>query len=276
MHNRTEYSTSEIKADNDYLPGGTLITVLNQWTNRILNSEVDPTKIGRWSCMNLRGKEEKVISVYSVYRVSQDSLPDPFTTYAQQFKMMQDADHSDPPPRRQFITDLIKEIKQKQKTGKHQIILGIDANEVLEPDGEPVKSHSITRLKRECGLIDVFEHHHAQIGDTSNKKLHKIDHLLVSQSITPALIRSGFLPWGDVIASDHRTGFVDFQADILFGNMDDPTSSSARKLNTKYPKRVERYKEEVLQKFKDRNLFHAMETLSKKAKRREKNAEEIQ
>ena len=182
--------------------------------------------------------------------------------------MMQDADHPDPRPRRQFITDLIQEIKQKQKTGKHQIILGIDANEVLEPDGEPVKSHSITRLKRECGLVDAFEHHHAHIGDTSNKKLHKIDHLLVSQSIVPALTISGFLPLGAVIASNHRTGFVDFQADLLFGNMDDPTSSSSRKLNTKYPKRVEKYREEVLQKFKDRNLFHAMAKLSKKAKRR--------
>ena len=50
--------------------------------------------------------------------------------------------------------------------------------------------------------------------------------------------------------------------------MDDPISSSARKLNTKYPKRVEKYKTEVLQKFIDRKLFHAIEKLSKKAKRR--------
>ena len=117
-------------------------------------------------------------------------------------------------------------------------------------------------------MIAVFEHHHAQIGDTSNKKLHKIDHLLVSQPITPALIRSGFLPWGAVIASDHRTGFVDFQAEILFGNMDDPTSTSARKLNTKYPKRVGKYKTEALQKFIDRKLLLSIEKLSKNAKRR--------
>ena len=74
----------------------------------------------------------------------------------------------------------------------------------------------------------------------------------MSQSILPALIRSGFLPLGDVIASDHRTGFVDFQADILFGKIDDPPSASARKLNTKYPKRVQKYKSEVLKKFMSR------------------------
>ena len=78
--------------------------------------------------MNLRGKEENIISVYSAYRVPQASLPGPFTAYAQQYKMMQDDHHSDPRPRRQFIKDLIMEINTKQKTGKHQIVLGIDAN----------------------------------------------------------------------------------------------------------------------------------------------------
>ena len=37
-----------------------------------------------------------------------------------------------------MIQDLITEIKAKQEAG-NQIILGIDANEVLEPDGTPVK-----------------------------------------------------------------------------------------------------------------------------------------
>ena len=61
-----------------------MISVFNHWTGRILNSEVDPTKMGCWFCMNLRGKMENIISVYSAYRVPQDSLPGPFTAYAQQ------------------------------------------------------------------------------------------------------------------------------------------------------------------------------------------------
>ena len=48
--------------------------------------------------------------------------------------------------------------------------MGIDANKDLEPDGTPVKKHIITSLKRECGLTDVFEFQHKEIGDTSIKK----------------------------------------------------------------------------------------------------------
>ena len=57
--NRTEFSSSTIPTQNTYLPGNTLISVLNNWTGHILTSEVDPTKMGRWSYISLRGKKEK-------------------------------------------------------------------------------------------------------------------------------------------------------------------------------------------------------------------------
>ena len=55
--------------------------------------------------------------------------------YAQYYKMLTDTGQSDLRPRRQLITDLIKDIKKKLNTGTHQIILSIDANEILEEDG---------------------------------------------------------------------------------------------------------------------------------------------
>ena len=103
------------------------------------------------------------------------------------------------------------------------------------------------------------------IGDNSIKKNHKIDHLLVSQDILPTVIRSGFLPWGAVIASDHRTGFLDVNASMLFGDLEDNTASSSRLLHTKYPKRTKKYREEVLGKFKQQQLFKGMRKLAKLA-----------
>ena len=231
-------------------------------------TEVDSTKMGRWSCVNLRGKQEKIVIVYSAYRVPQDSLPGPFTAYAQQYNHLQESDDPDPRPRRQFLVDLIKEIKAKQSTGNHQIILGIDANEILEPNGTKVKKTSITKLKRECGLTDVFEHQHELTGDISIKKNHNIDHLLVSEEVLPSVIRSGFLPWGVVIASDHRLGFIDINASLLFGELEDNTAASTRLLHTKYPKRTKKYREKVLEKFKNQSLFKAMRRLAKLAERR--------
>mmetsp|Transcript_4469 Transcript_4469/g.6574 ORF Transcript_4469/g.6574 Transcript_4469/m.6574 type:complete len:93 (+) Transcript_4469:105-383(+) len=92
-----------------------------------------------------------------------------------------------------MIVDLIKKIKLKQEVG-NQIILGINVNKILERDGSPVKKHSITAFKRECGLTDVFEYQHKQVGDTSIKKLHKMDHILASQDVLPSVKRPGFLP----------------------------------------------------------------------------------
>ena len=80
-----------------------------------------------------------VVSVYSTYIVPQDTLPGPLTAYAQQYNMLTNTRISDPQPRRQLITDLIKYIKKKINIGTHQIILGIDANGILEADGTPIK-----------------------------------------------------------------------------------------------------------------------------------------
>ena len=97
-----------------------------------------------------------VVSIYSAYRVPQDTLPGPLTAYAQQYKMLTDARQTDPCPRRQFITDLIKDINSKKKTGHHKIILGIDANDILEADGTPIKKHSIPAcLNTNMDLLEI-------------------------------------------------------------------------------------------------------------------------
>mmetsp|Transcript_28020 Transcript_28020/g.43278 ORF Transcript_28020/g.43278 Transcript_28020/m.43278 type:complete len:188 (-) Transcript_28020:107-670(-) len=68
--------------------------------------------------------------------------------------------------------------------------------------------------------------------------------------------------------SYHRIGFTDFNAILLFGQQDsDTTALSARKLHTKFAKRVEKYREEVLLTFKDRGLFKSMRKLQHRAHR---------
>ena len=114
----------------------------------MLNSEVDPTKMGRLSCINLQGNKEKMVSIYSAYQVPQDSLPGKLTAYAQQLTIMIDVGATNLRPRRQFITDLIKDIKQKKEDPHRQIILGIDANEIIESPRIKVKTTSISHLVR--------------------------------------------------------------------------------------------------------------------------------
>ena len=45
--NRTQFSSSQARADNEYLPGGTATTILGKWVGRVLQSTEDPTNMGR-------------------------------------------------------------------------------------------------------------------------------------------------------------------------------------------------------------------------------------
>ena len=71
--------------------------------------------------------------------------------------MQLDANVQDPRPKRQFVVDLMKFITDMTKKNEHTI-LALDANEVLEPAGVPVKPTSITALQRDCGLQDVYKY----------------------------------------------------------------------------------------------------------------------
>ena len=89
---------------------------------RVIESGSDP--LGRWAWQKVIGKEGKIIQIISAYRVAQKSMPGPTAAYTQQYKMLQDMDHSDPHPRNQFIIDLTTHLHQAQ-TNKEEIILGV-------------------------------------------------------------------------------------------------------------------------------------------------------
>ena len=68
-------------------------------------------------------------------------------------------------------------------------------------------------------------------------KQHILFHFLISPALLSAVIRSGFLSFGEILESDHCTGFVDFDSTVLFREeILDLTNTVNRKLHTKYPK----------------------------------------
>ena len=97
-NSRTATACSKIPAAKEaYLPGGALISTLGKCAGRVIASGSDD--MGRWAWQKLVGKGGKTIQIISAYQVSQKSMPGPTTAYTQQYKMLQDKDHSDPHPR---------------------------------------------------------------------------------------------------------------------------------------------------------------------------------
>ena len=100
------------------------------------------------------------------------------------------------------------------------------------------------------------------MGDTSRKINTKIDHVLISPDLQAAVKHPGFLPWNQVMETDHRTGFVDFDEIELFGeNTEDKTYNASRKLSTDYPYLIDKYLQLLRTKTKTRKLAKSITRL---------------
>ena len=187
-------------------PGGALLIAFRKAGGRVIASGSDP--LGRWAWQKLIRQGGKTIQIISAYRVSQKIMPGPTAAYKQQYKMLQDMDHSDPHSKTQFIIDLTKHIKTAISQ-KEEIILALDANEEIMPNEIPSPTRSITLLKDSANLIDVFTFQNENTRDTSRRSTKKIEHVLITPSLLNSVKYSGFLPWHQIMKSDHRTGFVD-------------------------------------------------------------------
>ena len=64
--------------------------------------------------------------------------------------------------------------------------------------------------------------------------------MLILPALLPAVIHSGF---GEILESNHRTSFVNFDSRVIFWEeILDLTNTANRKLHTKYTERTMKYK----------------------------------
>jgi hypothetical protein len=105
--------TSHIKDEFDsvYQPGGTSLTICNNWTSRILDRGPDPYGLGRWSYFILQGKGSVKTAIITAYQVCSGTLGSlgPTTYAMQQYRHLSSHFRSpditiQPNPRRQFYT----------------------------------------------------------------------------------------------------------------------------------------------------------------------------
>ena len=128
--------------------GGTCTFAVGQITYRIRTSGNDTTGMGRWSWIQIDGKDNhrtRVITAYRPCRAPKNSGLT--TTWDQQFRYLRKQNlPSD--PRQQFDLDLSKLLSSWQNEGI-KIILSIDANDnILEG--------KLNDLIDELGLINIF------------------------------------------------------------------------------------------------------------------------
>ena len=260
-HGHMTHSTSSIKVSSYYKPGGTATIALNKWSGRITNCITDTSGQGRWSGFILRAR--KPIVVITAYRVPQSSIDNVGykTAYAQQWAVARMAGEQQPEPRGQTTKDLTSAIKQWQQT--QDIILMIDANEHFDSP-----QSAISKLAASCNLVDIIATRHQQATNTAtySRGTKRIDFILISENIAPAVTRCGLLPFYEGIHSDHRGSFIDLDARILFQDRTPQLYEQPRRqLHSKKPSAVMHYKTELWKQLTAHNIINRSTTIAQRA-----------
>ena len=117
-------------------------------------------------------------------------------------------------PRQQFILDLIESVKEWRKDLDDVMIL-LDANQDLTSS----TGQSLTTLMRECQLVNLFHHHHGVRPTFSTYDLgsKRLDYAIVTATLSPYVIKCGYLPFYLGVSSDHRGLFIDLSTEIIDG-----------------------------------------------------------
>jgi hypothetical protein len=257
-------TTSAVPFKRAYKPGGTLTAAVGKWCSRIESSGEDPYKLGRWSYTIFRAKNEQRIAVMTAYRVCQNAqakTDGTLKTYTQQRTLLRQLiptnDDPDPNPK-QYWDRHFSEQLTKWKQLDYQIIVMLDANETL-PATSTTHLH---RIFRDHQMIDAFSARHPhleprQTNDpiiTYQRGRRRLDYIMISRSLEPFVLRSGYLSYADCPHSDHRGIFVDFDAPRLFGSLQPILPHTMRALTTKHPAKVQSYLTALRQYFEQHNI----------------------
>ena len=132
---KVTYSSSDVPSVNDFKPGGTLLLTTGDITQRYGQSYSD--EYGRWSAQELICKGDKNLVLISAYQVcdgqgttTSNGRVRSLTAHVQQVRMLREKGR-DVTPRRAFIQDLTRFIKQHQDKG-NGILLAGDFNDDMD------------------------------------------------------------------------------------------------------------------------------------------------
>ena len=246
----------------DYQPGGTAVSVRNQWATRLLDKGSDD--LGRWSWLTLAGRGTTKITFISGYRVCDGAPEAPITARtvrAQQEWMYAARGTPKVNLRKQFISDLISLISELKEKG-HDIVLMFDANEACR------QGSGVDRLILSCGLVDA----HTLTSDSSppppthQRGSVKIDFVLISPRLVQAVRAASILPLHDGYLSDHRALMVDFDARALFESVTSPVlPPTTRRLTSTNPRSLHIYISNMVKHIVKHELLHRVESLRQKS-----------
>ena len=218
----------------------------------------DPTGLGRWSDQTIRGRNNKLFSTITGYRVCKGSIAESKigSAFSREYEHHRTRNITSPRSRQLFLNDLRDVIISLQEHG-HSILLMLDSNGQLKEDPE------LTTFVETCGLHDLHHDDPAPstyIGSTTSR----IDHIFGCSATLASLSTSGSLSYLDGPQSDHRGLYVDLDTTTLLSQTIAPPSiatSLSRPLKSGNPESVATYNEHMLKYYADHSMVETIQDL---------------
>jgi hypothetical protein len=204
------------KRSTNYQPGGCVQICKNHWTGRIIRQIDDPRTLRRWTGQTFWLKGDRLITVITGYRPCRYStthlLKAYQTVHRQQTTILESEGFKHPDPRKIFITDLIKAIKDEEKNPGNSCIMMMDANEAIEDKEGPLR-----KIFNETTLVDALHAHTGQECQipTYSRGTKRIDFILTSHDLIPHINKVGYTAFYDASESDHRGAFIELSDKII-------------------------------------------------------------
>src|SRR5210317_979062 len=258
------FNKHESTRTSSFQYGGCLATVLDYVSHAVKSKGQDPTGLGRWSFIRLRGKSFPSIPhapedtsrrmshdliVISAYRPNPPGSGETTVWDQQRVYFTERVRNID--PRKAFTTDLSQHIKTWREQGC-EIILGVDTNENLSA----TDPSSFREKMREVGLTEaILARHPLSTQSTYQRNCSNtpIDGIFVTAGVP--VRAAGYYGFEELIQSDHRAIWVDFDLSTsLGGHRPAKTTFKPRKLVSTDKQAVSRYITQIQDDYRAYNV----------------------
>ena len=257
-HLKLSTSSSNIKFNTMYQPGGTATMITDKYIGCVTGKGSD-TELGRWSYQEILGKHGRKIVLVTIYQVCKhQGKAGERTAHTQQVSLLVRQGRK-ASPRKAFIDDLDVKVTEWLLAG-HELIISGDLNEELGND-----MSGFSRISSKHNLVEIIQHIHGIEGEppTYARGRRRLDYIFVTPGLETSVKKCGILPYSDIIDSDHRCLFVDFNTTMLLGG--DPAVLSpnpVRILHSRDKKGSEQYVKSVDKYMQDHKLEQRMVALA--------------
>ena len=233
--------------------------VTDNYIGRVVETGSD-SEMGRWSYTRLQCKHGRTIMIVSAYQVcnQQENSAGEKTAFAQQLSLLR-RNGRDGSPRKAFFDDLDQQLNEWITKG-YEIILSGDLNEQLGAD-----IHGFAHISAKWDLVEVIQHYHGMTDEppTYVRGIKRLDYVFCTPNLLSSVKRSGLLPYSEIIDSDHRVVYVDFDTQTLMGgDLAILSATPVRILRSRDSKASAKYVEAVAAYMEDHRVLQRLVELS--------------